>query len=240
MPLVVGFGGAGMAGPWFARYSGLSKVADRYGFIAVYPTAWGERPFWNMNGQIPGKPDDVRFVSDLLDTLEATRCIDVSRVYATGVSNGGGMAARVGCDLSARFAAIAPVAGGYGTLPPCAPDRPVSVLEIHGTADPVVPYGGKGADHAGRVGDYLEDWAHRDRCAGPRRTQVSAGEVRVDWRPCAEGTSVSHLQIIGGVHAWPGSSPAAAGPATSVSAAGEAAVFFRRHARARPWPAARR
>jgi polyhydroxybutyrate depolymerase len=236
VPLVLGFGGAGMTGPAFASFSGLSTVADRFGFIAVYPTATGASPFWNMSGQIPGKPDDVRFVSDVLDTLEQTLCIDVKRVYATGVSNGGGMAARVGCDLSARFAAIAPVAGGYGTLPPCKPDRPVSVLEIHGTADPVVPYGGKGPDHSGRVGDYLEDWAHRDRCAGPRRRAVSADEVRIDWRPCAQGTAVSHVEIIGGPHAWPGSSPAAAGRPTRVSAAIDAYAFFRRHARSRPWP----
>ena len=74
-----------------------------------------------------------------LDALEGVACVDRSRVFVTGVSNGGGMTARLACELSDRLAGAAPVAGGYRALPPCHPDRPLPILEIHGTGDQVVP-----------------------------------------------------------------------------------------------------
>jgi polyhydroxybutyrate depolymerase len=100
-------------------------------------------------------PDDVGFIKALLQVLPSRMCIDPSRIYATGVSNGGGFAARLGCELSSQIAAIAPVAGGYRSLDPCHPDRPVAVLEIHGTADTVVPYDGKPPDYGGSVQKFL-------------------------------------------------------------------------------------
>jgi polyhydroxybutyrate depolymerase len=139
LPLVIAFHGAGGNGPGFERESRLSRRADRSGFDVVYPDAFGSRPFWNMSGHVPGKPDDVAFTRDLITRVEGAACVDDRRVYATGVSNGGGMAARVGCELSSRIAAIAPVAGGYSLLDACRPQHRVSVLELHGTADKVVP-----------------------------------------------------------------------------------------------------
>jgi polyhydroxybutyrate depolymerase len=139
LPLVLAFGGAGATGAFMQRYSGLSREADRARFIVVYPTAWGIHPFWALNDSAPNGRQDVRFVSDLLDRVEGSLCVDRRRVYATGVSNGAGFTARLGCELSERLAAIAPVAGGYKTIPDCEPERPISVLEIHGTSDGSVP-----------------------------------------------------------------------------------------------------
>src|SRR5436305_2185699 len=133
------------------HYSGLTQLADADHFIVAYPSAASAHHFWTLNGADPSRPDDVAFVAALLDRLERKVCMDRERVYATGVSNGGGFAARIGCELSARIAAIAPVAGGYRSLAECRPDRPVSVLEIHGTSDPVVPYDGKPPDYRGNV-----------------------------------------------------------------------------------------
>ena len=62
--------------------------------------------------QMQSVKDDIAFIGALLDAVEQSVCVDASRVYATGVSNGGGMVARLACELSDRLAAIAPVAGG--------------------------------------------------------------------------------------------------------------------------------
>ena len=84
-----------------------------------------------------GETQDVDFVRALLDRLEAERCVDRRRVFATGMSNGGFFANLLGCALAARIAAIAPVAGALD-LGACVPARPVPVLLLYGRADRVV------------------------------------------------------------------------------------------------------
>ena len=136
LPVVLAFHGAGGTGQFMASYSGLQTVSDRQDFVSVFPSAARPHRRWVLAEEDPGGPADMQFVSALLDRVQTLACTDPTRVYATGVSNGGGMAARVGCELSSRLAAIAPVAGGYSTLDRCRPDRPLSVLEIHGTRRP--------------------------------------------------------------------------------------------------------
>jgi polyhydroxybutyrate depolymerase len=198
LPLVLALHGAGGTGREMDAGTGLSSLADRAGFVAVYPsTAW---KFWNI-AAAPGKPDDVAFLRTLLDTVESQVCIDPGRVYATGVSNGGGMVALLGCALSDRIAAIAPVAGNYLPLPPCAPQRPVSMLEIHGTADRSVPYK--------IVPGWVGTWLRLDGCPLAMRTSRPApNAMRYDAGPCAGGSRVSHLQLFGGPHEWPASANA--------------------------------
>lgn len=206
LAVVLAFHGAGGNGEFMADYSGLSPLADRDHFIAVYPSAAGARHFWTLNASDKTKPDDVGFIAKLLQVLPSRVCMDQQRVYATGVSNGGGFTVRVGCELSSRIAAIAPVAGGYRSLDPCHPDRPLSVLEIHGTSDPVVPYNGKAPDYAGSVSRFLANWTQIDRCpAGASPIFVARNTQRFDWSPCADGTEVLHLRLKGIGHTWPGS-----------------------------------
>ena len=110
-------------------------------------------PHWNFTtlGPLgPGAPDDVAFIDDLLNAVEAELCIDSARVFSTGFSVGAGLSVRLACDLSDRIAAIAPVSGVY--FPPfnprripepgCLSTRPVPVIAFHGTADPGVPFEG--------------------------------------------------------------------------------------------------
>jgi polyhydroxybutyrate depolymerase len=212
-PVVLAFHGAGGSGPFMADYSGLSPLADHDHFIVVYPSAAGRRHFWTLNGRDSRDPDDVAFISSLLDVLPSRACVDTKRIYATGVSNGGGFTARIGCVLSWRLAAIAPVAGGYRSLDPCAPDRPVSVLEIHGTADPVVPYDGKPPDYAGSVPRFLDGWAGRNKCTTPAAPVFVAPHTeRFDWPSCADGTEVLHFRLSGVGHTWPGSRDSRSAP----------------------------
>ena len=229
LPVVMALHGYGANGAFMERYSGLSRVADREGFAVVYPDADGPR--WRISAA--EAPTDVRFLDALLDRLDASGCLDDDRVSAVGVSNGGGMAARFACAGEDRLAGLVSVAGGYSSLPRCEATRPISVLEIHGTADPVVPYGGRPGDGAGDVMRWLYDWIRRDACpSAARRRTDRPGVQRLDWAPCRAGTSVAHLRLLGGLHAWPGAVPADAGPSFGVSAAEEAWDFLRGHRRA--------
>ena len=224
MPVVLALHGSRADGAFMEGYSGLSVVADGAGFLAVYPSAINP---WNVDDSRPGAPDDVRFVSDLLDQLATRLCVDARRVYATGVSSGGGMVARLACDLSERIAAIAPVAGAFAGLPPCRPRRPVSLLDIHGTADRIVPYAGRPPRGAGSVPAFVRAWRGRDRCRGPiRQRRIAARTLLIDYGPCAGGSAVRQIEIGGGGHQYPGATPPDAGPPATISAAWQAWRFF--------------
>ena len=208
LPVVLAFHGARYGARFVAAYYGLSRVADEEHFAVAYPQA-SHDVFWQLP---PNQTDDVDAVRTLLDRTTRLSCVDATRIYATGASNGGGFTARLGCELADRLAAIAPVAGGYGPLGPCHPARPVPVLEIHGTRDQVVPYEGKGDDHDGSVANFLGEWTDLDQCTGPAsRTVVRRGVLRVLWSHCAGGSVVEHLRLARTNHGWPGGDTEAAG-----------------------------
>lgn len=156
-PAVLVFhGGGSNAGQWMP-FCGLNETADREGFISVYPDGTGKtvQNFkilgWNGGPRRPGGGDakqnivdDVAFTKALLDDLEMAVKVDPNRVYAAGMSMGAIMVYRLASELSGRIAAIAAVAGSMGTET-CNPERPVSVLHLHGTEDEAVPFnGGRG------------------------------------------------------------------------------------------------
>jgi polyhydroxybutyrate depolymerase len=206
LPLVLAFHGAGGTGRGMAEYSGLSKTADKEGFAVLYPSAASNRHFWSLNRAMA--PDDIGLLRALLPQAMRAACADPARVFATGVSNGGGFAARVGCELAGTIAAVAPVAGGYRALDPCPDGAQTSVLEIHGTADYVVPYAGRPPDGAGAVVGYLAGWVRRDGCEGRAvNSRPRPGVVRFTHRNCAEGLAVEHLRLTGTDHGWPGAAP---------------------------------
>ena len=208
MPLVMAFHGAYDDARGTSVYYGLSRLADREQFAVLYPQASHNR-FWELRRE---QHEDVDQVRALLDRVERASCIDRSRVYATGVSNGGGFTARLGCEMANRLAAIAPVAGGYGPLGVCRPERPLPILEIHGTSDNVVPYGGTASKRRGSdsgfvsVSSFLREWTELDGCrGGPTLATPQPGITRLTWRGCSGGSVVEHLKLEGTDHGWPGS-----------------------------------
>lgn len=177
----------------------LSNVADREGFIVVYPDGLANRlgfRSWNHGGDAPGlhcshacaqRSDDVGYIRAVLDEVARLANVDRARVYATGFSNGAGMSHRLACELSDRIAAIGPVAGGdqFSLSNACSPPRAVPVLAIHGTEDPCWPYdGGEGRCVAGQRGRYAgvhesmvgtdarPGWALRNGCEGEARVEA--------------------------------------------------------------------
>jgi polyhydroxybutyrate depolymerase len=225
--LLLAFHGTGGSGRFMERYSGLAAQLDRGPTgIAVFPDADGPR--WNVEERA-GAPDDADFAADLLDAVERRWCVDRARVSAAGVSNGGSMAALLACAMPQRLAAVAIVAGGFATLPPCRSRRPVAVLEIHGRDDPIVPYRGAPADgRRGAVVPWLASWAARDGCSRkrPHSREIAPRTVRYDWGTCRAGTTVVHIAIAGGRHQWPGADPPDPGPAATISAAAQVWAFL--------------
>jgi polyhydroxybutyrate depolymerase len=187
-------------------------IADRTGAAVVYPQALGSPSRWTDGWWMPGAsggplPDDVRFLSTLVDALAGELAIDRRRVFAAGLSNGGMMVHRLGCERPDLFAAIAPVSGNmsYDVARACPSGVPVSVIAMHGTDDAIVPF-----NHD--VTAATATWTKRDGCPEtPRSSRMpdldphDGTQTRVDeYGPCSAGTEVAFYTIEGGGHAWPG------------------------------------
>ena len=216
--LVVALHGGGGNAAGLEAHIGMDAIADREGFLAVYPDGNGRLGeillTWNSGNccgyALDEQADDVAFVRALVRQLSTAYAIDADRVYATGISNGGMMSYRLACEASDLFAAVAPVAGALSVA--CDPSEPVSILAIHGTDDQHVLFEGgvpmTSFDTHERVDPSVQDtlalWAWRDGCSlEPTRDQ--AGTVIHDAYPdCDSGLSVELLAIEGGGHVWPG------------------------------------
>jgi polyhydroxybutyrate depolymerase len=204
--VVVLHGGFG-SGEQAERSYGWDQLADSAKFVAVYPD--GVKRAWNVNGGgCCGRPaqeniDDVGFISAVVASVAKNIGIDASRVYATGMSNGGMMSYTLACNTT-LFAAIGPVAGTQ--LDPCRSPHPVSVMAIHGTADPMVPYGGgPGHGFAHINGPPIPElnalWRKVDQCQAP--TETTDGQVTTSAAGCAAGRSVALVTVADGGHHWP-------------------------------------
>jgi polyhydroxybutyrate depolymerase len=191
--------------------TGFDVQADRLGWIVVYPDgvvdgwdAFGSGPSW---GHHPGA-DDVAFISGAIDRLEATDAVDPDRVYVAGLSRGGMMTYRLGCELSDRVAAIAPVSGNMAAADgsvnvPCNPTRPVSVLAIHGTADGTIPINGGKVDILfSPLADVIARWRSMDGCSGDGTASVDGASTTTSW-DCRSGSTVAMRIVTGGWHWWP-------------------------------------
>ena len=249
-PVVVAFHGALMNGVAMAGFTRLSRKADAAGFVVVYPNGLGfagTTLFFNATAK-PGGPggaaDDVKFTGALLDDLATVVDVDAKRVFATGLSNGGMMANRVGAELSDRIAAIAPVAGTLA-LPDLHPSRPVPVMIFHGTADGIVPFAGPGSwspktMQFRSVDETVRAWRSADGCAAgdgtvaetPDKVGDGTTVTTTTWGGGRAGSEVVLVKVNGGGHTWPGGPPAIAVIGTTtgnVSANDLMWDFFCRH-----------
>jgi polyhydroxybutyrate depolymerase len=239
-PLIISLHGAGLWGAGQQEISQWNRIADRDGFLVVYPSgAAGQGPrVWQVNDG-PALTKDVRFISELIDTLRAAYDIDPARIYANGLSNGGGMAFVLSCTLSDRIAAVGMVAAAQ-TLPWtwCADRRAVPMIAFHGTDDAQVPY------HGGRVwmfdirwpdvSAWAANWAGRNQCAPhPADSAVATDVTRRQYTGCSGDAAVVLYTVQGGGHSWPGGKRLPewwVGPTnTSVDATSLMWAFFREH-----------
>ncbi|MYS83364.1 alpha/beta hydrolase family esterase [Embleya scabrispora] len=225
-PLVLNLHGSDSTGTAQMAITGMGASAERHGFVVAVPEGGLSHPgssggrTWNIPG-VPlygghpaaaGGRDEVGFVEAALDALDRSLCLDDRRVYATGFSGGARMTSLLGCALSRRIAAIAPVAGlradgTDGARPaPCRPIRPIPVLTFHGLADQANPYeGGIASRWTYPVTDAVRRWAAIDECpSAPVRTRVSRHVERTAYTGCAGGTAVILYTQSDAGHTWPG------------------------------------
>ncbi len=202
VPLVVNIHGATSNAAQQEAVSQWHAKADEEGFIVVAPQAIGVPPVWlGVMLDAQGEPD-MLFFDGLLAHLKAQLSIDPNRIYATGLSNGGTMSNRLGCDRSETFAAIAPVAGAHSGLHLCDNQLPVSVLAIHGTDDQIIPYEGNGSD-VPPVRVWVEAWSQRDGCDNESVLSRPYAEVQSErWENCDARVEVELLSVEGGSHRW--------------------------------------
>jgi polyhydroxybutyrate depolymerase len=226
--------------------------ASKYRFIGVEPSGLVSdgTPYWDAAPTTQNY--DVDFLSMLIDHLESVLCINTSEVFSTGISNGAQMSSLLGCRRAGTVTAIAPVEGEE-YLTPC-PGKPEPILAFHGTADPVVPYGGGGLN-ATKIADLyyfhgtvppglpiplgidqsMQDWALHNGCQPRSRTvRISSQVQKRTWSGCMAATV---LYIVdGGGHGWPGQPVAATetvfGPETTqIDATNLMMSFFFAHQR---------
>jgi polyhydroxybutyrate depolymerase len=206
--------------------------------IVVFPSGrMGAGPrVWRVNDPAMR---DVKFISELIDTLKTSYNIDSTRVYADGVSNGGGMAFVLSCTLSDRIAAVGMV--GAAHLTPwswCTDRRAVPMIAFHGTDDRFTPYhGGKtfiAPQRFPSIPAWTANWAKRNRCASnPSDSAVAVDVMRRAYTNCAGGADVVLYTILEGGHTWPGGEPLpewfAGRTSHGVDATSQTWAFFREH-----------
>jgi polyhydroxybutyrate depolymerase len=218
-PMVVDFHGLGSSSTQQAANSRLDEVADERGMIVVWPQ--GVDDAWNGGSCCNDDVDDLGFVLALVQELETLACVDPARIYATGMSNGGIMSHRLGCEAADTFAAIAPVAGMMlVSASHCQPSRGVPVLAFHGSEDSIVPYSA--------AQDATQKWIARNECSTMPVETYANGDVKCQTYPnCRDDVEVTLCSVEGGGHCWPGRYFCAFGSGTNdIDATTAMADFF--------------
>ncbi len=248
--LVLNLHGGGGTGVGQQGLTDFDAAADADNLVVAYPDGY-DKSWADGRGASPADRrhvDDVGFLVALAAKLQNDFGVPVGHVFATGMSNGGFMSNKLACDRADVFAAIAPVAGTLGAGVACNPSRPVSVLDAHGTADPLVPFNGGdvhgrgGISHSIPVNSLVDKWRLADGCEGDPSTEalpdVGDGTFvrRFDSTACAASTEVVFYRIDAGGHTWPGGKQylpkAVIGPTTRAFDASEViAQFFLTHGR---------
>jgi polyhydroxybutyrate depolymerase len=248
-PLVISLHGAGLWGAAQKDMSGWNAVSDAEGFIVVYPSGVGGRGVrvWHEDPGNPRGRDNV-FISQLIDTLSAHYNIDARRIYANGLSNGGGMSFGLSCVFPNRIAAVGLVGSAQTSAwSACRDTSAVPMINFHGTDDRIAAYRGgtswvlpRGRAFPSQL-VWTRRWAQRNGCAAaPVESRITATVTRRAYTRCANGADVVLYTIEGGGHTWPGGGPHPTWFAGKLDRSIDASrimwQFFRDHPLARPRP----
>jgi len=258
LPLVVVIHGAFDTAEGMEKISRFSQLADREGFVVLYPDGMGILGFlqhWNA-GHCCGKAasdnlDDVGFVAATIEDVCGRFKIDRDRIYMAGFSNGGMLTYRFASERGDLLAAAAPMAASIGGRPSedlpewriPEPVRPIPIMVFHGLSDDDVSYEGGGSRHRGGTRTYwsveesVQFWVTRNGCSPQGVSkELYAGSVRMkSWVDCKDEAEVVLYLIRGWGHVWPGryftSALAEGDPLKNFDAAEIVWDFFKSHRR---------
>jgi len=239
-PLVLNFHGFGSNANEQMFYGDFRDIADTEGFLLVHPqgTSLNGSQYWNVGspGSSGSTIDDVGFTEALIDELANLYTINLDRVYATGMSNGGFMSFLLACQLSEKIAAIASVTGSMtlDTYDNCNAQHPTPILQIHGTSDNIVPYNGNTGSLS--IDDVISYWVNYNNCdTNPTITTFpdldpSDGSIveHIVYTGGDNASTTEHMKVIGGGHTWPGSVFILPGTNQDINASNEIWEFFSR------------
>ena len=199
-PVIVNFDGIDGGGEQMKSYAGT----DALPVIAVYPdslmgtqgfTAWQGAPY-SLEGDY-----DIQFVRDMLDELPANYCVDSTKTFGVGMSNGGGFVALAGCHLPDRFKAVVSVSGAF--YESCAGEpKSVSFLVVHGSADKQVPLEGSKSRGLPEVSTWVHDEAARRSCGENVKMTAAETATQYDWDSCADNTLLRLVIMKEQGHGW--------------------------------------
>ncbi|KAF4598596.1 Feruloyl esterase B/C/D [Pleurotus pulmonarius] len=222
-PLILSFHGGSRIAEQQLNLDNLTSKAFNRDYIVAYPNGIDKTWFG-----VPGvTTDDIGFTTTVIDEISAAYCVDTTRIFATGKSQGGGFVGQLACNTTAsrRIAAFAPVSAAFyvsapnfgdtcqpATVPikPCAPGRPdIPILDFHGGADGTINYNG-GPRKGGclpTIPHWVQTWAGNDGlgAANVSRPLTDEGAVLFEWGSAeGKGGLVSHVFSGPDIdHSWP-------------------------------------
>jgi polyhydroxybutyrate depolymerase len=201
VPLLIALPGVGGTPHNMQRGTRFDRLADMHGFVVAYLASADRARPWRPAAW----PQDLRYISSMIDRLKLRDNVDPKRVYVVGFSNGGAFTFVVGCRLSSKIAAIVPVSAIMNTKldVPCAISHPVSELSIIGNADG--RFNGLGG-YTLSADQVAATWRAKNGCqAGqPARVSQVGSAIEKTWGPCAAGSAVGLYVVQGGTHIYPG------------------------------------
>ena len=245
-PLILAFHGAMGSADIMAKYYGFIPKAEKEGFIVAFPNGASRLPSgdlatWNAGNccayAVQSDSDDVTFVKAVIDNIK--KKVNVGKIFATGMSNGGMFSHRLACDMSDTFTAIAAVSGTIN-YDDCNPKEPISIMHIHGLLDDRVLFNGGCGPKCTReseteytsVPDTISGWVKRNNCKGnPERVFENEGAYCDVYSNCTGDTQVKLCVVKEGGHSWPGGKESSNQleqdiPSNSISATDEVWDFF--------------
>lgn len=199
-------------------YGDFRSIADTANFIIVHPQGTYESStlmanYWNA--YFGGTVDDISFLSEMIDTISANYNIDVNRIHSTGMSNGGYMSLALAAGLNDKIASVASVTGSMTISFPAVSNyvntKPISVMQIHGTADSTVKYIGNASSIS--IPNLLNQWiGHNNTTSTPVidsianiNTADNCTAIRYTYTGGNANTEVIHYKVVDGEHTWPNS-----------------------------------
>lgn len=222
LPLVIVLHGHGGTGKQIMKSTGFNDISDREKFIAVYPD--GIKKNWNDGREKNDdtKYDDVGFISALIDTIAGEFKIDTAKIFVTGMSNGGFMSIYLAFKLNYRILAVAPICANIPERISSSYEfsKPVSVMLINGTDDPLVRYEGgkvgfgilKNRGYALSTDESVNIFVRENKCsavpvhAGIQDKNIDDGcfAERYTFTGGENNTEVVLIKVVNGGHTIPG------------------------------------